>query len=855
MSDPFEDEEGNVQTTFPAEIDDDHINRPGPVPSAPVVSTITHRQRVYHPNPPVSRPGGLNLLQRMEMDQYAPIRNSENIYFPFASRSEWELADWLSRGALSHKEIDTYLRLERNTLHPLSFKNAKDLRSRIESLPDVPRWRYQEIKVDNYQTKSPIMLYWRDGLEVVEYLFSNPVFTQCMDISPYKEFEGQERVYGEFMSADDAWRIQDELPDGHSFLGVIGTSDKTPLTIGTGNKEMHPLLLSLANIHAGVRMKATSHAFALAAYLPIPKFRNVSPAVQAVLSARIYHFAISIVVRNLIIANRDGKEMSDPLGNRRTMHTPLVCLTKRLNGVVEPFWAIWGDACPSRFLTPEALHQWHKFYFDHCVRWVTNIIGGEELDHRLAALQPRVGTRHWANGVSTLKQCTGREHRELEKLLPAVAAGALPDDVLCALRAITEFIFLAQGLFHYDETLHSLNEALREFHHYKSSILRAGGRLGKNGPLDHFQIPKLELAQHVSRSIRLMGAPYQWSSDITERCHITHVKMPYRLSNRRDYHVQCCRFLDRQEKQRLFRLFTTLKRSTSPLFFEMVNEARLLSIHFPETNWIPGVLSTEHHVGSVHSQKSIFNNPRSRVSATNARALLLTVRPHRPNLLLHDAMVCLRLDDLIPALGDFFSGRTYTARNGRRFSSPNCSLPFQAINIWEKFRIQQRSVQDVQAVAPTQTVQAAPPSEQLPFGRANTVLVSHESGDLMSADPESELRAILQPICHSAPPPLIYVEFFNFSNLHYYMVDNIRVVAPAPKIEMFVVQRRFRSNGRPLGDIIPLDNVRQVIQLIPKFGVKAPREMTCDNCLDVGREFYLNSFADKETFHAILSYQ
>ncbi|KAI6044770.1 hypothetical protein EDC04DRAFT_2865683 [Pisolithus marmoratus] len=309
--------------------------------------------------------------------------------------------------------------------------------------------------------------------------------------------------------------------------------------------------------------------------------------------------------------------MSDPLGNHQTMHTPLVawiadypeqlmitcvsvknspislatseqfgdvtaqppqavtacdprniasfhkvCLTKHLNGIVEPFWAIWGDACPSCFLTPEALHQWHKFYFDHCVCWVSNIIG--------AALQPRVGTRHWANGVSTLKQCTGREHHELEKLLPTVAAGALPDDMLCALHAITEFIFLAQGLFHYDETLHSLNEALREFHHYKSSILRAGGCLGKNGPLDHFQIPKLELAQHVSRSIRLMDAPYQWSSDITERCHITHVKMPYCLSNCQDYHVQCCRFLDRQEKQHLFRLFTTLKCSTSPLFFEMV---------------------------------------------------------------------------------------------------------------------------------------------------------------------------------------------------------------------------------------------------------------------------------------------
>jgi hypothetical protein len=40
-------------------------------------------------------------------------------------------------------------------------------------------------------------------------------------------------------------------------LGVIAASDKTPLTIGTGNREMHPVLLSLANIEAGVRMKAT----------------------------------------------------------------------------------------------------------------------------------------------------------------------------------------------------------------------------------------------------------------------------------------------------------------------------------------------------------------------------------------------------------------------------------------------------------------------------------------------------------------------------------------------------------------------------------------------------------------------
>ncbi|KIN96130.1 hypothetical protein M404DRAFT_164021 [Pisolithus tinctorius Marx 270] len=172
---------------------------------------INHCQRVYHPNPPVSCADGMNLLHCMEMDEYAPICNSENIYFPFASKSKWELADWLLRGALSQKDIDTYLHLECMTF-PVSFTSAKDLHCHIKSLPDAPHWQFQEIKVKNYPTQSPIMLYWCDGLEVVEHLFSNPIFAQCMDISPYKEFEvtaeGQEQVYGEFMSTDDAWHIQ-----------------------------------------------------------------------------------------------------------------------------------------------------------------------------------------------------------------------------------------------------------------------------------------------------------------------------------------------------------------------------------------------------------------------------------------------------------------------------------------------------------------------------------------------------------------------------------------------------------------------------------------------------------------------
>lgn len=54
-----------------------------------------------------------------------------------------------------------------------------------------------------------MVLYWRDGLELVEYLFANPVFAGCMETTPYKlaDEEGKP-VVGEFMSGRFAWDYQ-----------------------------------------------------------------------------------------------------------------------------------------------------------------------------------------------------------------------------------------------------------------------------------------------------------------------------------------------------------------------------------------------------------------------------------------------------------------------------------------------------------------------------------------------------------------------------------------------------------------------------------------------------------------------
>ncbi|KAG1844477.1 hypothetical protein F4604DRAFT_1884447 [Suillus subluteus] len=705
----------------------------------------------------------------MDHDVHAAIHHKENLYYPFASKAEFDLGYWLLEGALSQKEVDLFLHLKHTKNNLPSFNTSKDLRARIEGLFEVPRWYHQQIKVSSYKTKAPLMLYWRDGLDVVKHLFANPFLAPCMDFQPYREFKG---------------------PDSHLFIGMIGALDKTPLTIRTGNKEMHPILISLTNIHAGVRMKATSHAFALVTYLPIPKFLDVSRPIHTILSMWVYHFTISIVMRNLKLATHNGCPMSDPRGDLHMIHTPLVawianypeqlvctisdpcniapfhktCQTLHLNGVVELYWKDW-----------DGLHQWHKFYFYHIINWSINIMGGAELDRRLSALQPHVGVCHWVNGVSTLKQLTGQEHRDLEKLLPGVVVGAVSNEVVCALRAITEFIFQAQNLFVYDKTLHFLSEALHEFHHYKDFILI-------NGPLNHFQIPKLELMQHVTRSTRAMGAPYQWSSDITECCHITHVKQPYRMTNRRDFHV--------------------LKLQCTSLIYEMSREANTMALHYPKATWISTVLPDEQYVSTGKSITSLFTNNHTHFSSDDTVAILLTCQ----------ASQCFHIPDLCPALGDLISGRSYIEHNGRRIcGKKNCSLSFDYIHIWQKFHMQQHSTQDSCIISP-----------------ARTRILGHLI---------VQVKAIIQPVTETPRlnQPFLYVEFFNFSHLSFSTINNIHFVTPAPVTDIF----QFNT----------------VIELIPKFGQEAPLSMNCTNSLQLVRKFYVNNFADKETFHTILSYQ
>ena len=225
----------------------------------------------------------------------------------------------------------------------------------------------------------------------------------------------------------------------------------------------------------------------------------------------------------------------------------------RLNGVHQPFWRDWylesasGQRLlfdPCTFLTPEPLHHWHKQFWDHDVKWSVRAVGAGEFDFRFTTIQPIIGFKSFKDGVSGLKQVTGRAHRDVERFIVCIIAGKAPPSFVIAIRALMDFRYLAQSRRLSNSQLSRITASLQLFHSHKQTILAIGAHVGKgNKHMDHFQIPKLEFMHSVVPSILASGAVMQWSADRTEHAHITEIKIPGRSGNNRSYHPQICRHL------------------------------------------------------------------------------------------------------------------------------------------------------------------------------------------------------------------------------------------------------------------------------------------------------------------------
>ena len=118
---------------------------------------------------------------------------------------------------------------------------------------------------------------------------------------------------------------QEELPCGTTLLGVVLSSDKTNISVMSGNHVAHLVLINLqvVNIDAHIHCKTSLHGYLLLALLPIAKFTHKSTRIRSLLQDRLVHQALNIVLSPLKTMAAVGIMMSDPVGNLRYCFTPL----------------------------------------------------------------------------------------------------------------------------------------------------------------------------------------------------------------------------------------------------------------------------------------------------------------------------------------------------------------------------------------------------------------------------------------------------------------------------------------------------------------------------------------------------
>ena len=107
------------------------------------------------------------------------------------------------------------------------------------------------------------------------------------------------------------------LPKGATLLGTILSSDKTNISVLTGDRVAHPLLIGLANLRMNTRMKSSTNSFLLTALLPVLKFIHKNKRMRGVLADRLTHQCLDIVLEPLKQAARHGVMLSDPVRDSR----------------------------------------------------------------------------------------------------------------------------------------------------------------------------------------------------------------------------------------------------------------------------------------------------------------------------------------------------------------------------------------------------------------------------------------------------------------------------------------------------------------------------------------------------------
>ncbi|KAG1842867.1 hypothetical protein DFJ58DRAFT_717888 [Suillus subalutaceus] len=761
---------------------------------------------------------------RFERRRREQQQGGKDLWSPFEdarlTREEWGLAQWIVKN-LGQTWTDEFLKLPITNFNMVRGWSCKKVTVRGNCEDEDRAFLEEEVE-----------LWSRDPVECVKELIGNPAFKADMAYSPAKAYSdraGQHRVIGR----DKA------LPEGATIAPIILSSDKTMLSQFRGDKSAWPVYMSIGNVTKAKRHQASSRATVLIGYIPAVKLDCFTHEERSLAGYRLFHHCMALLLHPLIAAGNDGVEMvcADswirrvyPILAAYVADFPEQCLvacckenrcpkclvaaeergdvldsvmrdTETTMDVLQrrkiAFWAKIPHADIFLAFTPDLLHQVHKGVFkDHLVRWCQQIIGEEEMDARFKAMPNYPGLRHFKKGISTVKQWTGSEHKEMQRVFVGLLTGAL-------LVRFWTFAYYAQLRIHTADSLEALQTALSVFHANKEVLKELSIR-------EHFNIPKLHQLSHYVQSITLFGAADGFNTELPERLHIDFAKDTYRASNKRDY-----------EEQMVFRLL-------AGTYLDWLEHVPLSAAG--RTKHVSNTYDSDLDSDSdsvTGCDVSDAATPHTTYAERSQSTHVLAKAPAHPHRAVQDIVTSHGATDFLTALQSFI-----------RKNLPGCTVV--------------PGVQDLSDIPTRRRVRATP--EILSSGRKPGCPARFDMG-LISDRPHpaclwtldvtvaglrvAQVRAIfsLPRQFGTYTRALAYIEWFTPFR------------APDPSSGMRQVSRSTR-HCRCNAAVIHVDEIIRPCHLIPKMGLSVEPRLRSGNAYEAANDFYFNEFIDGEMFCA-----
>ncbi|THU98466.1 hypothetical protein K435DRAFT_818868 [Dendrothele bispora CBS 962.96] len=825
----------------------------------------------------------------------------DNIWAPFSSKMDWEIARWAKmRGTGSTAFSDLLAIKGVAEALDLSYRNANELNCIIDQdLPSRrPAFSRQEIIIGG----KAYDFYTRDAFDCVRALYGNPDHAQYLCFTPERHYADSDktmRLYHDFNTGKWWWNTQKALEvdkPGVTIIPVIVSSDKTQITLFR-NKSAYPVYLTIGNLPKEIRRKPSQQGQILLAYLPTGRLEHIkNKASWRRTINNLFHACVKELFAPLKEAGLEGIHMKSGDGVVRRCHPILAayvgdypeqilvttgyygdcptcpCPKDELEIYPCPYTycdfhaacdaadklgtADWVASCHDANLKPVQHPFWEDLHYTDIFRSITPDILHQlyqgVMKHLIAWLTSICGADEIDARVRRLPPSHNVRifHKGISSL--SRVTGTEHKQICSFLLGVVIDI---PGLSsRQSNLLLSATRALLDFLylscypiHSDNSLVLLDESLAafhsnrdifvELGVREHFNIPKLHFLSHHTRAIKLYGTTDNYNTETTERLHIDFAKDAYRATNHKDEYTQMTHWLERREK---------IMSHTKYVAWRLGDDS---GIDDGDEN-----KADDDDDDNVDPDSGLTSRCNCFYSQKLAR--FPTIKFVRISRLQEISERGYGAVDFSMALKRFVVQFRYPSLPANQVDdyARFVVLPFRSVPVWHKLKFVNselfgKKTLDSICAHPRRYTKDGKVSQMSRFDTA-LIKVKTESGENTSFVKEcrvGRIRAIfslpagkLETLfaSNSMPPKhLAYVEWFTKFNQRPDSYSGLHTV------------KRQRVSGRGVASaIVPLETLQRSVHLIPKWEGMVPSEWTSESVLDECNVFFLNVFKDDHSY-------